>query len=46
MHSLHKESIFIPSVGKVDGYCQMTNTVYEYHGDFGMAIRTNLSLMI
>jgi G:T-mismatch repair DNA endonuclease (very short patch repair protein) len=24
----------IPGVGKVDGYCQTTNTVYEFHGDF------------
>ncbi len=24
----------IPEVGKVDGYCHETNTVYEFHGDF------------
>lgn len=24
----------IPTVGKVDGYCLETNTVYEYHGKF------------
>jgi G:T-mismatch repair DNA endonuclease (very short patch repair protein) len=24
----------IPDVGKVDGYCKETNTVYEYHGDY------------
>lgn len=24
----------IPGVGKVDGFCQETNTVYEFHGDF------------
>lgn len=24
----------IPEVGKVDGYCKETNTVYEYHGDY------------
>jgi len=25
---------YIPNIGKVDGYCEATNTVYEYHGDF------------
>lgn len=25
---------FIPTVGKVDGFCPQTNTVYEFHGDF------------
>jgi G:T-mismatch repair DNA endonuclease (very short patch repair protein) len=24
----------IPGIGKVDGYCHETNTVYEFHGDF------------
>lgn len=24
----------IPGVGKADGYCEKTNTVYEFHGDF------------
>jgi len=24
----------IQGIGKVDGYCQETNTVYEFHGDF------------
>lgn len=24
----------IPSIGKVDGYCHETRTVYEFHGDF------------
>jgi hypothetical protein len=24
----------ISNVGKVDGYCSATNTVYEYHGDY------------
>jgi hypothetical protein len=24
----------IPTIGKVDGYCKDTNTVYELHGDF------------
>lgn len=26
--------ILIPGVGKVDGFYEQTNTVYEYHGDF------------
>ena len=25
---------FILDIGKVDGYCKETNTVYEFHGDF------------
>ena len=25
---------FIPTVGKVDGYCEQTNTVYEFQGCF------------
>lgn len=29
-----KGEYFIPGVGKVDGYCAQTNTVYEFHGDF------------
>ena len=24
----------IIGIGKVDGYCELTNTVYEFHGDF------------
>ncbi len=24
----------IKNIGKADGYCQETNTIYEYHGDF------------
>lgn len=24
----------IPTIGRVDGFCMLTNTVYEYHGDF------------
>lgn len=24
----------IEGVGKVDGFCEQTNTVYEYHGDY------------
>lgn len=34
-HALSKEGeFFIPKVGKVDGYCENTNTIYEYHGDY------------
>ncbi len=34
-YALSPEGEFkIPSVGKVDGYCAETNTVYEFHGDF------------
>ena len=25
---------YISGIGKVDGYCKETNTVYEFHGDF------------
>lgn len=25
---------YIPGVGKVDGFCKETNTVYEFHGDY------------
>lgn len=24
----------IPEIGKVDGFCELTNTVYEYHGNY------------
>jgi G:T-mismatch repair DNA endonuclease (very short patch repair protein) len=34
-HALSPEKEFkIPGVGRVDGYCAATNTVYEFHGDF------------
>ena len=34
-YALSPEGEFkIPGVGKVDGYCSSSNTVYEYHGDF------------
>ena len=33
--ALHLEGEYrIEEVGKVDGYCYETNTVYEFHGDF------------
>ncbi len=34
-HALSPEGEYtIPGVGKVDGYCEETNTVYEFHGDY------------
>jgi hypothetical protein len=34
-HALCSEGEFvIPGIGKVDGYCHETKTVYEYHGDY------------
>lgn len=34
-HALKLEGEFrISGIGKVDGYCVGTNTVYEYHGDY------------
>lgn len=34
-HALWPEGEYkIPGVGKVDGFCRETNTVYEYHGDY------------
>lgn len=34
-HACKPEGEFrIPEIGKVDGYCRETNTVYEYHGDY------------
>ena len=34
-HALSPEGEFsITGIGKVDGYCKETNTVYEYHGDY------------
>ena len=33
-HQLNGGEYNIPSIGKVDGYCKQTNTVYEFHGDF------------
>jgi len=34
VHALNVGEHKIENVGKVDGYCAETNTVYEYHGDF------------
>lgn len=34
IHAENKGEHYIPDVGKVDGYCEETNTVYEFHGDF------------
>lgn len=33
-HTSEKGEYKIPGVGKVDGYCHETNTVYEFHGTF------------
>lgn len=33
-HMSEKREYKIPGVGKVDGYCHETNTVYEFHGIF------------
>ena len=33
-HTSEKGEYKIPDVGKVDGYCHETNTVYEFHGTF------------
>lgn len=34
-HALSAEGEYkIPGLGKVDGYCSQTNTVYEFHGDY------------
>ena len=34
-HALSPEGEYvIAGVGRVDGFCQQTNTVYEYHGDY------------
>lgn len=33
-HATNGGEYNIPSIGKVDGYCKETNTVYEYHGDY------------
>lgn len=33
-HTSEKGEYKIPDIGKVDGYCHETNTVYEFHGTF------------
>ncbi len=33
-HATNKGEYYIEGVGRVDGYCEETNTVYEYHGSF------------
>ena len=34
-HALSPEGEFkISNIGKVDGYCQTNNTIYEYHGSY------------
>lgn len=34
IHAENEGEYYITDVGKVDGYCKETNTVYEFHGDF------------
>ena len=37
IHIQHAENggeYYIETIGKVDGYCEDTNTVYEFHGDY------------
>ena len=33
-HAVNGGEFYIEGIGKVDGYCSETNTVYEYHGDY------------
>lgn len=33
-HALNDGEYKIKTIGKVDGYCKETNTVYEYHGNY------------
>lgn len=33
-HAANGGEYKIDGIGKVDGYCEVTNTVYEYHGDY------------
>ena len=33
-HAMNGGEHFIPIIGKVDGYCEQTNTVYEFQGCF------------
>lgn len=34
LHAYNACEFKIPGIGKVDGYCESTNTVYEFHGDY------------
>jgi hypothetical protein len=45
IHAENGGEYYIQDVGKVDGYCKETNTVYEFHGDFfhGNPIKYNSS---
>ena len=33
-HALNRREAKIKGIGKVDGFCEETNTVYEFHGCF------------
>lgn len=33
-HKLNGGEVPLEGIGKVDGFCEATNTVYEFHGDF------------
>ena len=33
-HAENGGEFYIQGIGKVDGYCQETNTVYEFHGSY------------
>ena len=33
-HAENGGEFIIPGIGKADGYCEDTNTIYEFHGDF------------
>lgn len=33
-HAENEGEVYIPTVGKVDGFCTETGTVYEFHGSF------------
>ena len=37
-HAMNGGEHFIPTVGEVDGYCEQTNTVYEFQGCFGTGV--------
>ena len=43
-HAINNKEHTIKNIGKVDGYCEENNTVYEFHGDFwhGNPMRFNI----
>lgn len=49
IHIQHAENggeIKIPEIGKVDGYCKQTNTIYEFHGSYWHGKRKNIELFL